>query len=293
MRATAHGPDLPLSFSSENRSSSNLQQKLTSGPAKIQENTMSLISNVGQGFLNSGERRNSTATGTNVPSNLTPRVIYKLLWHLLKSHRFRMGAFTQSALVGMVFENKDPFLSHNFLMKYLVISNSSSPYATKVDFEWTKAAMRKNLVGDDVKIRDTLSINTILRALRFLPTEYSGRWLTLLIDLSKANHGAASTLVSCADWQPCLFQFISEIIENVATAMPSGTSKTEETHFEGEKYASQSLISKSSSTAFDLSLELYSILLGHIVRNYGDKVREADDIFFLFLYRLLTLLLRS
>jgi len=182
-----------------------------------------------------------------------------------------MGAFTQSALVGMVFENKDPFLSHNFLIKYLVVSDSSSPYAMKVDFEWTKAAMRKNLVGDDVKIRDTLSINTILRALRFLPTEYSGRWLTLLIDLSKANHGAASTLVSCADWQPCLFQFISETIENVATAMPSEISKTEETHFEGEKDASQSLISQSSSTAFDLSLELYSILLGHIVRNYGDK----------------------
>eukprot|EP00536_Pseudo-nitzschia_multiseries_P005145 jgi/Psemu1/11845/gm1.11845_g len=71
--------------------------------------------------------------------------------------------------------------------------------------------------------------------------------------------------------QPCLFQFISEVIENMASTMSTRIAKTEETHGTEEKDLRESPLSKGSSTAFDLSLELYSILLGHIVRNNGDK----------------------
>jgi hypothetical protein len=272
MRATAHGPDLPLSFSPQNASLLNTHKKMMNGSGTLQENTISLISNVGQGLLHSSERKENS-TGINARSKLTPRVIYKLLWHLLKSHRYRMGMYTQAALVGMVFEKENHFLSNGVLTKHFIVTDSSSPNATKVDFDWINSMMANSSVGENECIRDALSMNTLLRALRFLPCEYSDHWLSCLVELCRNNHRATSTIAACGDWQPCLFQFISEIIENMAPTMSSKDAKREEPDFqEGDSHQPYPI--KGSNKGFELSLELYSILLGYIIRNNGEKVSE-------------------
>jgi hypothetical protein len=273
MRAASHGPDLPLSFSSENVSLLNTQKIMKNASEKLHGNPMSLISNVGHGLMHVSERKQKSSSGMNARSKLTPSVIYKLLWHLLKSHRYRMGEYTQAALVGMVFEKQNPFHSKDILTKHLIVTDSTSPHSRKVDFGWLKSMLTEGSVGENESVRDALSVNTILRALRFLPSEYSGRWLSCLVKLCRRNHEATSRISSCADWQPCLFQLISEIIENVAPKTPPKDAKREETNVK-EETACQPLPLKSTRDDFELSLELYSILLGHIIRNNGENVSE-------------------
>jgi hypothetical protein len=275
VRASAHGPhgpDLPLSFSLEKLSSLDRRKKLIGGSGNIQENAISLISNVSQGFLNANDRKGET----NSSSKLTPSVIYKLLWHLVKSHRYRMGAYTQAALVSLVFERKDVVpLSQEFWIKRLITTDKSIPCVTKVEFNRAKSAMAESsIVDENVRIRDTLSMNTILRVLRFLPSEYSSRWLRSLVDLSRTSSGATSTIASCPDWQPCLFQFVSEITENLASTMSSQNIETEKTDSQQERDSCQPYTVNGSNKGFELSLVLYSILLGHIIRNDSEKVRE-------------------
>lgn len=275
MRATTHGPDLPLSFSPENISLRGVHKKMINGPGTLQENTISLISNVGQGLLNASERKEKSVDGMNEQSRLTPRVIYKLLWHLLKSHRYRMGVYTQAALISMVFKKENPFLSNEILKKSLILTNSSLPLATKVDFDSIKSLMATCSIGENECISDALSLNTILRALRFLPCEYSSHWLSSLVDLCRKNQRSTSILAACADWQPCLFQLISEIIENMAPSISSKDSKGEDPHSQEEENSTQLVPWKGSNKSFELSLELYSILLGFIIRNNSEKVRAG------------------
>ena len=276
MRATAHGPDLPLSFSPQNASLLNTHKKMVNRSGTLQENTISLISNVGQGLLHSGDRKENSATGINARSKLTPRVIYKLLWHLLKSHRYRMGVYTQAALVGMVFEKENPFTSNGVLTKHFIVTDSSSPNPTKVDFDWVKSMMTNSYVGENECIRDALSMNTLLRSLRFLPREYSDHWLSCLVELCRNNPRATSTIAACGDWQPCLFQFISEIIESMAPTMSSKDANRDESDSkEGDSHQLYPI--KGSNKGFQLSLEFYSILLGYIIRNNGKKVCEKND----------------
>jgi hypothetical protein len=190
-----------------------------------------------------------------------------------------MGVYTQAALVGMVFEKENPFLSNGVLTKHFIVTDSSSPNPTKVDFDWVKSMMTNTSVGQNECIRDALSMNTLLRALRFLPREYSDHWLSCLVKLCSNNHRAISTIAECGDWQPCLFQFISEIIENVAPTMSSKDAKREELDSqEGDSHQPHPI--KGSNKGFKLSLELYSILLGYIIRNNGKQVREKIIIVF-------------
>ena len=272
MRKTAHGPDLPLSFLPQTVSLRGVRKKMMNGPGILQANTMSLISNVGHGLLNASEKKDNSITGMKTPSKLTPRVIYKLLWHLLKSHRYRMGEYTQAALMHMVFRKDDSFLSNDFSTKRLILVDStSSLYATEVDFDWVKSLIAKSSVGENECIPDLLSMNTILRTLRFLSCEYSNHWLSRLLELCKTNQKATSAVATCSDWQPCLFQFISEIIESVAPTLSTKDAKRKETHFDKE---SHQFPRKASNKGFELSLELYSILLGYIIRKNGEKVSQ-------------------
>ena len=276
IHATSNGPDVPLSFSLENVSRQDPYPKTINGPGTLQGKPIFLISNVSQSLQNFSDRKDSTSSGVHARSKLTPRVVFKLIWHLLKSHRYRIGAYTQTALVGMVFNKEKDFLSTDVLTKHLIVTDTSLPHITKVDFDWVKSMMSKSSFGVTENVRDVLSTNTILRALRFLPLEYSTCWLSYLVELCKSSEMATSTIASCSDWQPSLFEFISEILENMTpTILPNGANAE-------ESESCQSVPPKGSNEGFDRSLELYSILFGYIVRNKGEKVCVAGGHIFQF-----------
>jgi hypothetical protein len=276
-------------------------EKLKSSDGRtLQENTLSLISNVGQGLLNSNMGKGLAAIGPTVrsklfdPANLTARVVYKLLWHLLKSHRYRMGQWTQASLVVMVFDRADTvsMASFVFLKEHFLEVDHVFRDSVKIDTAWANSIMEDSRVGHDVSIRDSLGISTVMRLLRFLPDDFTDQWLSNLVQLSLKNLSVIEALSCSPDWQPCLFQFTSELVENIAGHAASNnkkekeglTSEHEPSEFNGESSGYRQPdgdgkpadSNKASLDAIfkrlDLCLELYGSLLGHRVRESGEKV---------------------
>ena len=118
-----------------------------------------------------------------------------------------------------------------------------------------------------------------MRLLRFLPEEYVIQWLENLVGLSNRKVSNAEALSSCADWQSCLFQLLSEILEKVS-AICSGSSESDEvkilngdTNEKDEHPGDVTLPSLDvQCRKLDLALDLYATLLAHRVREGGDKV---------------------
>jgi hypothetical protein len=114
-----------------------------------------------------------------------------------------------------------------------------------------------------------------MRLLRFLPDHLTDQWLANLYDLSSQSQDTLQALSLCPDWQPSLFQFISELVESIA-----GLEKVEQRDGDQNKVGA---ISSSSAqlqlsnleNRLHVSLELYSSLLGHRLREGGDQVRNA------------------
>ena len=300
LQRTAKSPDSPLS----------LDGRVVTGMDKTDSgsttsNTLALISNVGQGLLMSNVTQKLAAMGPIVktPSKLTAAVVYKLLWHLLKSHRYRLGSKTQSSLIRMVFEDKNASF-HNFKYlrdKFLTVDDILGD-GVMLDIAWAEGVFGDTRIGTDTPIRDSLSTGTIMRLLRFLPGEFTDQWLSILVSLASTSQDEVGKLCDYPDWQPCLFQLISEVLEQM-TKCVSISRATQNTESEGAP-VEEALVVDSSvengvfsvkdlkspkdigptitnevrntsaqlSERFDLSVELYSILLGHSIREDSGKV---------------------
>lgn len=81
---TSRNPDLPLALEKRVNIQQDKPNRTLEGRASIQENTMSLITNVGQGLLNTNVGKGLAAIGPSVrsrllsQSKLTARVVYKV-----------------------------------------------------------------------------------------------------------------------------------------------------------------------------------------------------------------------
>lgn len=271
VHATSRSPDQALSLGKSSATSSDLR----SGDArKLQENTLSLISNVGQGLFNSNVGKGLGSIGptgrskTSSLSKLTPRVVFKLLWHLLKLHRFRLAVYTQGSLVSMVFQRReaDGVLSTNSIAITSLDTEPQLERSTPLDFNMVEARLADASVGADDMLRDGLGISTVLRLLRFLPPEFAEQWLLDFVKMSKKNISSVS-ISSSPDWQSCLFQFISELVEKTADQV----AKDDPDGSQGDE-CDKEVSEFNFGNQFVLSLELYGILLGNLVRGGSEMV---------------------
>ena len=281
---TSSSPDQALSLGN-----SEIEKVRPMESRTIQENTLSLISNVGQGFLNSNVGKGLAAIGQDVrsklqsPSKLTARVVYKLMWHLLKFHRYRMSQWTQASLLDLAFDPcDDPFnRSIDLVKERLVISDGTAPNCAKFHVVWAVSNLANTSIGPKTIIRDSLGVSTVMRLLRFLPEKSVIELLEKLVYVSNSQVSNAEALSSCADWQPCLFQLLSEIVERVSASC-LGESETEGINPSSHQHNDSDMQTENEKgTALDvqckkleLALDLYATLLGHRVREGGDKVRS-------------------
>jgi hypothetical protein len=296
---TARNSDSPLSL--ERPMTLDLEK---ANSRTIAANTLSMISNVGQGVLISNMGRGLAAIGPSVrsavlsQSKLSARVVYKLLWHLLKSHRYRLGQRTQSSLVHMVVDVVGISLSLDFLKDHFLMADEVLGNGVKIDMNWTDTILSETRVRPDKTIRDSLGIGTVMRLLRFLPAEFTDQWLEDLVKISVSNQAAVVALARCPDWQPCLFQLISEAVEKIASSTTSTPAETnddegglnDDSDLVNDKVCDDTVPDAGASSnqsdskealdnarlwnRFNLSLELYAALLGQIFRDGGDKVRS-------------------
>lgn len=307
---TSRSLDSPLSL--DRPITSDLEKSKGSGmdARTLQANTLSLISNVGQGALISNVARGLAAIGPSVrsalltPSKLTPRVVYKLLWHLLKSHRYRMRDRTQSSLIRMVFEDTaaspSPLPSYEFLRDHFIKVDDIFGNGVSIDMGWIDGILSETEFDPEKSIQDSLAIGTLMRLLRFLPSEFTDQWLSHLLQFVSTDLSAVDTLSTCPDWQSCLFQFISETIEQSTSSIASHLQLPNGDKIEpGARHVAGDLspllstdpengtrsidqgqpVSTSSQNdlavlngRLDKSLDLYAALLGHCIREGGDQV---------------------
>ena len=191
-----------------------------------------------------------------------------------------MGDKTQSSLISVVFAREEETLNlslGSLKDHFLILDDLLRPGVT-IDMAWVQSVLADNSVIQDVSIRNTLGTSTILRLLRFLPDHFIDQWLLKLFHLSSQSLDALEALSSCLDWQPSLFQFLSELVEKIAGSARQGQSSNDITSPHEDKGRllplSPQLPSDIMERRLYLALELYSSLLGHRLREGGEQVRN-------------------
>lgn len=187
-----------------------------------------------------------------------------------------MGIWTQASLVAMVLkrESETENLSIESLKEHFIVADTMFGAGVIVNMEWASSIMEKADVSQKVSVQNLLGISTIMRLLRFLPDFFTDQWLLNLFHLSSQNHEFLEALSNCSDWQPSLFQFISELVEKIAGSDAKGKSDGDSNdHSESPESSDADVsIEITLEKRFHVALALYAALLGHRLREGGDQV---------------------
>lgn len=141
-------------------------------------------------------------------------VIHKLLWHLLKCHRDRLGGKTHAALVNMLVAH-DRNKNSESISTIPVIKDDALQGGYKFDCNFAKENEQLG-IDSEQRLRSTFALNTILRLLRFLHPDAIERWLFDLLTLVRISPDTLTAFLPSSEWQPCLFFLLSEIVEEIS-----------------------------------------------------------------------------
>ena len=243
-------------------SSSNHMLPFTSPRVLSSTRLSNTISNVGKGLT--AAIGNSAAFSQMLPaSKVSVKVVYKLLWHLLKCHRERSGKSTHSALLQILLENGELMHSSISSVDEFVVHDDTLHFGYKINMELADTSSLSLGSYSDEKLKQTPAISTILLLLRFLPSYWREQWLRVLVEVSQASRANVEILLSNSQWQPPLFHLVSDIVEEMATTCLSLDSSSQ------PDLAPQT----DTSSSFDLCFKLYASVLGHCFRHGGEQVR--------------------
>jgi hypothetical protein len=199
------------------------------------------------------------------------KVIYKLLWHLSKCHRERLGVDTDSGLMYLLVEDCDS--KSSLSLEDLVVTNKYFPGGFILDIDNLNASQSRPLSRQS--IRNAYGVSAVMRLLRFMTNEQKERWLFDLLALVLASPNSVTVVLSCDDWQPTLFQLVAEVVDEISINPPEeGTSESSTGIV---RKFDTSALKPSVRTRYDLSLKLYSTLLGHCIRKGDEKAYEAIE----------------
>jgi hypothetical protein len=185
-----------------------------------------------------------------------------------------MGKSTQAGLTSMVFARDEEAkqLSIDSLMENFLAADDFLG-GVRIEVEWVRMVLEDTVGLDSASFRNPLGTSTILRLLRFLPGALQDEWLVNLYKVSCQKRAALEALSSSADWQSCIFQFLSELVERLSNIGMSLAAKTEGSDIEEVQTELAHQEMQVLEKRLDMTLELYSSLLGHLLREGGDQVR--------------------
>lgn len=274
---TAKSPDSPLSFG--NPPDPKAPRPTPTDGSRANRRIQSLLA-VGKGLAGMGPGVKFIVLS---PSRLTARVIYKLMWHLLKGHRSRFGMKSYEALIYLAVDEAGTLFSSSpskaFVLDTFVVPDNvlRGGYQININPEVCSGAPGQSL-------RNGLGISTVMRLLRFLSSDMKDKLLATLLRLVITDIWSVITLSSLPDWQPCLFHLISETLErfnggasNENARLATNVDFLDE--MDGREVSMPSEIIETAATLearLDLCLDLYATLLDHCMREGGDKVSRGE-----------------
>ncbi|CAB9514210.1 Lipopolysaccharide-responsive and beige-like anchor protein [Seminavis robusta] len=283
LEQTAKTPDAPLTVG--------LVPEPENGPAsevaKISNRRIQTIISVGKGLAGMGPGVRSIVVP---PSRLTARVTYKLLWHLHRGHRSRIGEKTYSALIHLIAESggssMSSLTSKAFAMDKFVVPDDVLIGGYRMSQDFTSLLVEQSSFSTTGRsLRDGLGISTVVRLLQYLSSEMKDRLLAEFLKASNQDIASVATLSALPDWQPCIFLLISETLEKLSASRQKEGGGDEcypndiDPVTEHETAATSHIIENSATVEqrLDLCLDLYASLLGHSVREGGDKALHAVE----------------
>lgn len=292
---STHQHDVSANITAENKSGAiggniALQAKETSQT----RGTIEKMKAMSSGFISTASQTQNAQAHTGI--------ILKLLWHLLKCHRERLGEASHAAMVHMLVDlpmaggTDDAVIpdtihagciTYRFHMGWLTHNQPLTPH-----------------LGSDALIRSDYAISTFFRLLRFLPTDTKAMWIFDILCLVRVAPSTMNSFLGNNDWQPQMFHLLSESIEEISsyrsrsttpayvfgvditddvdepadgTDTSSGTSQVG-----GKKYSSGSPpkekpLPQDMVRRYDLIVKLYSLLLGHSIRRGGDEAFKTME----------------
>ena len=211
---------------------------------------------------------------------LNIKIIYKLLWHLLKCHRERLGRNSYAALIYLII-NDGSLPSSTIPISDIIVPNSERLGGFRLILD--ELDIQSSKVDPRQSIRNKSGASTVLRLIRFLPNEQKERWLFDILAFLLASSLSVSIILSCDDWQPVLFQLVAEVLEEIygedaTDGDGSDSDKGIQRSQSGQSMVNTESLSKPSvRTRYDLSLKLYATLLGHCVRQGDDAAFNAVE----------------
>lgn len=283
MELTAKSPDSPLSLGvppEAAEGAAKVGDGSTTSSGKIQSRKLALLA-VGKGLASMGPGARSVVLQ---PSKLTARVTYKLLWHLLKGHRSRIGKKTHAALLHLVVNDVRTAVSSltslEFLQEKFIVADEGIG-GFRLSSKYITPLLEETNVSPGRSLRDGgLGISTMMRLLRYLPTEIKDKFLNDFLKLAKSSQFNVMILSALPDWQPCLFHMISETSEKLNSGPSNDQLETDLLDLDSQevgedgKGGSMGIFESPTEVEkrLDICLELYATLLGNSIRVGGDKV---------------------
>lgn len=287
MEITATSPDSPLSIGNQEveAKGSSTGDRPSSNQRKIQSGRLALLA-VGKGLAAMGPA--GVRSIVLPPSKMTARVIYKLLWHLLKGHRSRNGTKTHSSLLYLAVDDvgvsSSSLTSMDFLLDKFIVPDDVLPGGFRINNDYTQSLLEDTSVTPGRTVREGLGISTVIRLLRYLSSDFKDQLLADILKLAKNDRSSVKILSSLPDWQPCLFHLISETIES----FDSGRAKSSSNDLYSLEARSRRLDASNETEGtfpsgtldsaltveqrLDLCLDIYATLLGNCIREGGDRV---------------------
>lgn len=295
LEVTSRGPDSHLAIVSmaDSVSGTDLDSNADLGIRTPVQRTRSRIQNLAKGIATIGP---SVRNFNFQPSKLTTRVVFKvclcvvaiteltifapkLLWHLLKSHRAHLGPLTHSAILGWITDDETSasisLANLRFVTERMtVLVNGQSIFC--IDYDWIVSKLKESGNLAAKVLRNPAAVATVFRLLRFLDINQRDQWLVNIIQLSKSNRKCVALLAGLPAWQHSLFSFISETLEQVSSRSREQGVLLGDRELFGESATEREPL-ENLYGRLDLSLNLYGILLGHLLRNGGDQALEAVE----------------
>ena len=103
--------------------------------------------------------------------------------------------------------------SKAFLLDKFVVSDQALTGGYILSADIAEPLLGEAAVGAGRALREGLGISTVMRLLRYLSSEMKDQLLSDFLKLSQEGTSSVATLSNLPDWQPCLFQLISETLE--------------------------------------------------------------------------------
>ena len=231
-------------------------------------------------------------------------IVYKLLWHLLKCHRSRVGKKTHASLVYFLVEDRAVDFDCRARITEFVVSDEVLHSGSKLSLGLADALLLEAQSVRGKRLHKKEALNTILRLLRFLPNVWKEKWLHVIVELVTSNSANIGAVVACPEWQSSLFHVISDTLEEFSAKYGDNGKPTKfkelpsKEDADGDRLGPLTPVSPSSirevrsgevgdergtpnrinddptrvEARFNLSLKLYAMLLAHSFRQSGEKV---------------------